>query len=112
MMHAGILAEPVSVDATREAMDRMPGRRWCEKAQAALTKPRTVAILVGAGPASYFASEAMNALLGESPAAIAARLVSAMCVLLMDTSLWLSMDSRVLTMLAPRARYVRIMQGG
>ena len=51
--------------------------------------------------------EAVHALLEDGPAATSARLVCALCVLLMDTSLWLSADPHILAMLAPRARYVR-----
>ena len=104
-------AEPA--EPRQEALDLVPRRslsetkRLSERARAALIKPRTIGILIGIVSTSVVVQSTLAALSGgDSPATTAARLASSMCALLMDTSLWLSMDKTVLKMLTPRARYV------
>ena len=95
----------METQAKEGALDFAPGRRaWPERARAALTTPRTSGILVGTAFASFVVFEVVHALLGDSPTTTAARIVVSICLGLMDTSLWLSLDLYILLQL--RARYL------
>ena len=91
--------------AIQGALDFAPGRRaWPESARAALTRPRTTFILVAIAFASFVVLEVVYALLGNTAPTIVARIVVSICLGLMDTSLWLSLDLHILLQL--RARYM------
>ena len=98
-------------EAAQKHLDLVPARHssWCKRVRAILTTGRTVGILVGVAFASFAVFVVLEAFLGgDIPATTAARFVSSTCGIVMATSLWLSMDLRVVKILATRARYMRI----
>ena len=108
----GLQAE-ILAEASQAAMNFPPGRHsFCGRARAALIKPKALVSVVGVAAASYVVLQSVYAVLGESPGTTAVRLMASTCALLMDASLWLRVDPHVLAILAPRARYMRIMQDG
>ena len=99
------ITQQSDVTAGEQAALDLRGHSFGERLRAAIARKRTLAILSCVAVANFAVLVATETVFGVNcPAATAARVLSAIAVMLMATSLYLNMSLRVLSKLISRAR--------